>query len=230
VRLALAVAVALLVPAAPALAADKTVTAAGPESEPVWSPSAVAVDVGDTVTWSFTGSTVAHNVNSASSNWSFSTPTGTAQAPASFTFTAAGTYSFVCTIHPDSMRGTVTVGNAPPPPPPPLSQQPFPNSQPAPTVLELTDSIRPRLTRVRVRGIARGARVRVHVNEPGRVTIRARRGHRVVRTRTLTLRRAATRTVRLHGLRAGAYRIEILARDLAGNRSRVRRAHLTVRG
>jgi hypothetical protein len=83
---------------------------------------------------------------------------------------------------------------------------------------------------VRVRGIARGARVHVHVNEPGRVTIRARRGHRVVRTRTLTLRRAATRTVRLHGLRAGAYRIEILARDLAGNRSRVRRAHLTVRG
>jgi hypothetical protein len=94
----------------------------------------------------------------------------------------------------------------------------------------VTDETRPRLTRVRVRGVARGARVRLHVNEPGRITVRARRGGHVVRSRTVTLRRAATRTVALHGLRAGAYRIEVLARDLAGNRSRVRRAHLTVRG
>jgi plastocyanin len=229
VRLALAV-VALLVFAAPASAADKTIAAAGPEAEPVWSPSAVAVDVGDTVTWSFTGSTVAHNVHATTSNWTFSTPTGTGQAPVAYTFTASGTYTFECTIHPDSMRGTVTVGDAPPPPPPPLSQQPFPNDQSPPAILELTDSARPKLSRVRVRQIAHGARVRVHVNEPGRVTIRARRGHRVVRVRTVTLRRAATKTVSLRGLRAGSYRIEVLARDLAGNRSRVRRAHLTVRG
>jgi plastocyanin len=229
VRLALALLLALVL-APPALAADKTVAAAGPDDEPVWSPSAVAVDVGDTVTWSFTGSTVAHNVHSTSSNWTFAPPTGTGQPPVSFTFTASGTYTFECTIHPDSMRGTVTVGNVPPPPPPPPGQQPFPNDQSPPAILELTDSIRPKLSRVRVRRIAHGARVRLHVNEPGRVTVRARRGHRVVRSRTVTLRRAATKTVSLRGLKAGAYRIEVLARDLAGNRSRVRRAHLTIRG
>jgi plastocyanin len=217
-------------PTAVASAADATIRPAGTDTEPVWSPAAVSVDVGDTVTWSFTGSTIAHNVTSNSANWTFSSPTGVGQAPAAFTFTAAGTYAFVCSIHPDTMRGTVTVGNAPPPPPPPPSQQWLPNDQSPPTVLEVTDDTRPRLSRVRVHAIARGARVRVRVNEPGRVTIRARRGHHVVRSRTVTLRRAATRTVALHGLRAGAYRIEMRARDLAGNRSRVRRAHVTVRG
>jgi plastocyanin len=222
-------AAAALSPTAAASAADKTISAGGPDAAPVWSPASVAVDVGDTVTWSFSP-TVAHNVTSASANWTFSAPTGVGQAPVSHTFTATGTYTFVCTIHPDTMRGTISVGNVPPPPPPPLSQQPFPNDQSPPTVLEVTDDTRPQLTRVHVSRIARGARVRLHVNEPGRVTIRARRGHRVVRSRTVTLRRAATKTVRLRGLKAGAYRIEVLARDLAGNRSRLKRAHLTVRG
>jgi plastocyanin len=228
-RLALALVVALLVPASPALAADTTIAAAGPDAEPIWSPSDVTVDIGDTVTWTFSA-TVAHNLTPTSSNWTFSSPTGTGQAPASHTFTAAGTYTFVCTIHPDSMMGSVTVGNAPPPPPPRPGSLPLHNDQSPPTVLELTDSRRPKLSRVRVRRIAGGARVRVHVNEPGRVTIRARRGHRVVRSRTVTLRHAATKTLSLRGLAAGAYRVEILARDLAGNRSRIRRAHLTVRG
>jgi hypothetical protein len=124
----------------------------------------------------------------------------------------------------------VTVGNAPPPPPPPLSEQPLPNDQTTPVVLELTDEARPRLRSVRVKRIAHGARVRFRLSEPGSVTVRAKRGGQTVKARSLRVRRAGTRTLSLRGLRAGSYRIEVLARDLAGNRSRVAHARLTVRG
>ena len=77
--------------------------------------------------------------------------------------------------------------------------------------------------------VARGVRVRFHLSEPGRVTVRVRRGDHVVRARTVRVRRAATRTLRLHGLLAGSYRVEVTARDSALNRSRVKRARVTVR-
>lgn len=224
-RLLLATLVLALWPAS-ALAADQTIriTETDP-ANPVWTPMDVSVDAGDTVTWDFTGATLAHNVHSTSANWSLASPDGVGQAPATYTFTAAATYTFQCTFH-NSMHGTVTVGN---PPPPPLSEQPFPNDQTAPVVLELSDTRRPRLSGVRVRRIAHGARVRFHVTEPARVTIRAKRRGRTVASRSTSLRRAATRTVSLRGLNTGSYRIEVLARDLAGNRSRIDRTRLTVR-
>ena len=72
-------------------------------------------------------------------------------------------------------------------------------------------------------------RVRFHLSEPGRVTVRVRRGDHVVRARTVRLRRAATRTLRLRGLLAGSYRVEVSARDSAWNRSKVKRARVSVR-
>ena len=38
------------------------------------------------------------------------------------------------------------------------------------------------------------------------------------------MRRAGARTVTLRGLAAGSYRVEVRARDLGGNRSRVKHA------
>ena len=202
--------------------------------ENTWSPKAVTVKPGETVTWSFSGSAVYHNVVSASSNWSFRNgDPAIAPPPASHTFSTPGTYRFVCQIHQTTMVGDVIVTDAsgnppPPPPPPPLSEQPFPNTTRAPAVFEVDDVLAPRLTRVTARSWRQGARVRFRIDEPAVVTLRAKRaGLTVKRTRALVLK--GTRTTTMRGLRAGTYKIEVVARDLAGNRSRVKRARVTVR-
>jgi plastocyanin len=231
----LAIAAAVGAPAASA--ADQTVQAvdgtAADNFNNRWSPRDVTVKSGEKVTWSFAGTAAAHNVQSETSNWSFHTDIGVAKPPAIFTFATPGTYGFVCQVHPDTMKGTVTVTDAggnppPPPPPPPLSEQPFPNDSPPPTVLEITDEQRPSLTRVRISRVARGARVRFRLSEPARVTIRFKRGRKTVKTRRVDARKG-TRTVTVRGLRAGRYRVEVRARDLAGNQSRLKRARLSVR-
>ena len=126
------------------------------------------------------------------------------------------------------MRGTVTVGEAPPPPPPPPSEQPFPNDTDAPTVLEVVDEQRPRLSRVRAAGRPHGIRVRFRLSEAGRVTVRVRRGGRLVASRAVRVRRGAG-AVYVGDLRPGRYRLAVRARDLARNASRTKRASATVR-
>ncbi len=223
-------AIATVVPAAAATAADRTVQAVDDPGgvNYLWNPEAVAVDVGDTVTWRFEGTTVAHNVQADSANWGLTSAYKVAGPPVAWTFSAAGIYEFVCGLHPSTMNGTVKVGNPPPPPPPPLSEQPFVNDQPAPTVLEVSDERRPALTRVRVARVRSGARVRFRLSEPASVTVRIKRGDRTVRSRRVS-RGKGSHAVTVRGLGAGSYRVEVLARDLAGNRSRLRRARLTIR-
>jgi len=224
----LAVAALLAFPAA-ASAANQTVQA--DDATLSWAPANVAVKAGEAVTWTFAGTSQAHNVASNSANWTLSTPIQSNHAPVTYTFPATGAYAFICQVH-SGMTGTVYVnadGTVPGSPPPPLSEQPFPNDQSPPGTLEVADTSRPKLTRVHASRIARGVRVRFHLSEPGRVTVRVRRGDHVVRARTVRVRRAATRTLRLHGLLAGSYRVEVTARDSALNRSRVKRARVTVR-
>jgi plastocyanin len=70
-----------------------------------FSPGAVTVNVGDTVTWTNDGPTP----HSATANdGSFDTGIMDAGQSGSHTFTAAGTFSYICTPHPN-MTGTVTV-------------------------------------------------------------------------------------------------------------------------
>jgi plastocyanin len=223
--------VAALAAAPPALAANADVRAVDDASgvNNVWDPASVRVNVGDTVTWRFDGSTLAHNVKATSANWTVDTPGQVGGNPYTFQFGAEGTYTYVCEFHESSMRGTVTVGSPPPPPPPPPGEQPYVNDQPAPTVFETTDRRRPRLSRVAASGLDGAARVRFRLSEPGRVTVRIERGSRALERRTVRLRRAGTRRVTLRGLPAGTYRVEVVARDLAGNRAPLRRDRVTVR-
>ena len=100
----------------PALAADQSVDALTPSN---WSNEAVEISLNDTVTWNnatgvnhslcvqkpgTTGSTCDEYSVSTAPNW-----TGAHQ----FT-TDNATYTFFCTVHPSSMRGTVKVGNGSP--------------------------------------------------------------------------------------------------------------------
>jgi plastocyanin len=200
-----------------------------------WSPANVTVKPGATVTWNFTRSTGTHNVMSASPNWNppfRSGPPAVAPPPASYTFSAPGHYKYFCEVH-QGMAGEVVVtdtsGNPPPPPPPPpLSEQPFPNDAGAPSAFEVADRMRPRITRVRARGRRHGARVAFRLDEPAMVTLRVQRARLTIKSRR-SLFLSGRRTVTVRGLERGAYRIVLRARDLAGNRSRLKRVRVTVR-
>ena len=72
-----------------------------------FSPSAVSIGRGQTVTWRWADGGTPHNVISTSGSRFHSSST---KVSGSYTvrFTRAGTYSYVCTIHP-GMRGKVIV-------------------------------------------------------------------------------------------------------------------------
>jgi plastocyanin len=233
-RVALAVALATLA-AAPAASAQGPVVQAvdGTPADQFnnrWSPNAVTINPGETVTWSFDGTTGFHNVQSEGSNWSFRNgDAARGLPPASYTFSTEGTFTFVCEVHATTMRGTVTVGSPPPPPPPPLSEQHWANDQQAPATLEVADEKPPRLSGVRAATVRNGARVRFLLSERARVSVRFKLAGVTVKTAHRTFRagrhRLTVRDRRLHG----RYRIEVVARDLAGNRSPVKKHRLTIR-
>ena len=172
------------------------------------------------MTWHFDGTTLPHNVANEGPEWTFRSGEPAPSGPAgTYTFSTPGTYTFACEIHTTTMRGSVTVSapgqSPPPPPPPPTDQGPQPlfNTEAPPAGFERPDTTPPRLTAVRVRG----QRLRFRLSEWARVTVRVKRGKRVVRTVRLRAEEG-TRTLTVRGLRKG-YRVELRAVDGSGNRS-----------
>jgi len=70
-----------------------------------FSPASVTISVGDTVTWHNSGQ-APHTATA--NDGSFDTGTINAGGSGSHTFSTAGTFSYICTIHPN-MKGTVRV-------------------------------------------------------------------------------------------------------------------------
>lgn len=68
-----------------------------------YSPKAVTVDAGDTVTWKFDDGRIPHDVKADG----FESPTQS-KGTWTHTFTKAGTYDYHCSLHP-YMKGTVEV-------------------------------------------------------------------------------------------------------------------------
>jgi plastocyanin len=211
--------------------ADVTIQAV--DGTNVWSPAEVTVKVGEKVTWSFAGTTSMHNFKSDGGPWTLSTTPAIAGMAAEYTFSTPETYTFFCELHKSSMTGKVTVLDAtgappPPPPPPPLSEQPFANDAPAPATLEVRDTVAPTLDRVSVTRVRKGAKVRVRLSEAGKVAVKLTRG-KTVKRRTVEVRKG-TSAFTVSGLRAGTYRVEVSATDLAGNAAKpAKRARVTVR-
>lgn len=96
-------------PAAAQTSAGVTLT-----GDNTFSPEDVTVDEGGTVTFTWDGGT--HNVSF--DDGPMSETTGEVGTTFSRTFDEAGTFDFVCTIHPTTMSGTVTVEAASTPDPP----------------------------------------------------------------------------------------------------------------
>jgi plastocyanin len=98
----------LIAPPAPAAhAATKSVVIA----HYAFSPAALTVDVGSSITWTNTD-TAPHDVTTTSGPVSIHSPTITTGKSWSYTFTVPGSYAYICSIHPD-MRATITVRAAP---------------------------------------------------------------------------------------------------------------------
>jgi plastocyanin len=222
-----------LAAAAPAAGAEVEVKALEPpDGVPVWDKPSVSILPGDTVVWSFAGTTQAHDVwSGASTNWSYKSTLALPAPNGSFLFTTTGTYHFVCEVH-DSMQGDVIVGDAPPPPPPPPGQQPFPNDSAPPSVLEAggLDRTQPTVSSLLVKRAAHGARISFRVSEQSVVTVRFKRGGKVVKIAKLNASGRYRGTVRVAKRpRTGRYRVEVRAEDVAGNRSGVRVARVRLR-
>jgi plastocyanin len=215
--------------AAPAQADTTTVTARDDLS---WDKTDVYVKPGDTVVWSFAGTTQIHNVWAASPNWTDESTPGAPAPDHPHTFDAEGDYAFICRVHPDSMRGTVhvTAAPAPAPTPVPLSQQYFPNDTPADPPVETAvarDTTKPTLSALSAKRAKRGAKVRFKVSEEAVTGVVFARGKKVVKTYAVTGK--GTRSFTARGLKAGKYTVVLVAVDVAGNESRARTVRVTVR-
>jgi plastocyanin len=94
---------------APATATDHRVTI----QQYAYGPSSMSVSQGDTVTWTNLD-TVEHDVVVTRGPASFRSPLLSKGQSWSHTFTSPGTYSYICSVHPE-MRAAIVAAPAPPP-------------------------------------------------------------------------------------------------------------------
>ena len=199
-----------------------------------WDKPVVDINPGDSVRWTFAGTTQVHNVKSTSPNWEIDSPLGAIPSvdSAPYTFTAVGEYTFVCEVH-SSMTGSVRVAEGPPPPPPvvPLSQQAFANDVTAPVAPETAvkiDKTKPGLSKLSVKRRASGARVTFRVSEESAVAVVFSRGKKAIKAYAVGLGKG-TRALNAKGLRPGRYVVTLVAVDIAGNMSKARTLRVTIR-
>jgi len=93
---------ALLAPT-PAAAASQAVTMA----QYAFGPASLTVHVGDTITWT-NQDQAPHDVTTTSAPVSLHSPTLATGQSWTYTFSQPGTYSYICSIHPD-MKAQITV-------------------------------------------------------------------------------------------------------------------------
>jgi plastocyanin len=90
------------------------------------------IQAGDTVVWDFSGADNTHTTTSDTSVWSSGNMNG---GTFQFTFTQAGSFAYRCTIHPEDMRGTITVQAAASPTTAPAGQTPGQTTVPRATAV-----------------------------------------------------------------------------------------------
>jgi plastocyanin len=149
--------------------------------------------------------------------------TGTAVTPtATPTSTATATPTSTATATPTSTATATPTSTATPPSGSPPNTTPSPGGH--------TDSVKPRVSGVKLKAMRRAARVRFTLSESASVTIRVKRGARALKTMRVQAP-AGTRTVdvRSSKLRKGRYTVQIQARDAYGNTSSWATKRLTLK-
>ena len=163
----------------------------------------VQIDPGDSVTWTNRGK-ILHTVTSSGS-----VPErfngGMLDHGESYTRTFAkpGTYSYICTLHPGLMGGTVQVG---------------------------PDKVRPRLAAPRVKVGSARLRVALSLSERSSLSLRVTKAGRTVSRRTVKPLIRGRRSFSIPAPRtAGSYRLSLVAVDAAHNRSKATSVRFRVR-
>ena len=220
-----------------------------------WDKENVSIKTGESVTWRWAGTGVAHNVRGetgpdADPNWK------TAQAPfgtsgeLKFTFTQPGEYRFVCDAHAATMNGIITVTGDPVEPTPVPTEAPttaptaVPTARPtvtatpapgmenrvtpAPVGSARADTVAPAVSKLKLKALTRAAKVSFSLSENAAVTVRVKKGKSTVKTVRLSSRSGA-RSLTVRGLARGTYRVEIEARDARGNKAAVQRKTVKVK-
>jgi plastocyanin len=204
---------------------------------PVWTPNQLSAQPGDTIRWQFeqpgnpNGTGASHDLylvrpGAPDEKLGVSYLDPVVEA----TVDETGTYTFYCSIHRDTMRGTITVaaGEATPvvepghpweiPNAPPVVVEgagPAPLLNPAAplTMFEAGDTVAPTLRLTRLVTSHRVARVSVDASEAGTLFVRVLRGKSVVSTVHVAVAAGrGTVTVKLPKRRA-RYRLVVWVRD-----------------
>jgi plastocyanin len=204
---------------------------------PVWTPNALTAQPGDTIRWQFdqpgnpNGAGASHDLylvrpGLADEKLGVSYLNPVVEA----TVDEAGTYSFYCSIHRDSMRGTITVAageaspvidpghpwetpNAPPVVVETSGPPPLLNAAAPLTGFEEGDTVAPTLALRGLKMTRRVARVSVEVSEPGVLFARVMRGKvAVATTRVVVGAGRSTVSVKLPR-RYARYRLAVWVRD-----------------
>jgi plastocyanin len=152
-RFALALFVSLVVlAAAPAMAADKTVQV----GDNFFAPTSTTVEPGDTVTWDWVGSdehtAQSHTKQIDSFN---SQPMSGSSASFQHTFKYRGRFRYFCQFHPDEMEATVQVG--------------------------AKDTVKPKLSRLKAKVSGSTVKLTFKVSERSVVTVKVGRKKKVVK-------------------------------------------------
>jgi plastocyanin len=115
-----------------------------------FAPASLSVPAGSTVTWT-NYDTAPHDVKTTSGPLAIHSPMLNKGESWSFTFTTAGSYGYVCTVHPDMTAGITVRAAAPAPAPAAPTQhehtQPSTSQQQHSTMPGMTTSRRPAATR-----------------------------------------------------------------------------------
>jgi plastocyanin len=195
----------------------------------------VSINTGEKVTWNFDGN-VNHNAAAANDvpadpTWKDYSGDFVTTGSYSRTFTQPGDYQFLCQAHPAQMTGVIHVTGDPvetptstPTTTPSATPTPTPTTHPGgsttPPPTPTEDTVKPRVRSLKLKALRHAARVTFRLSEPSTVTIRVRRGHKVVKTvRKQVAAGKRTVTIRSKKLKKGRYTIVVLARDAFGNRS-----------
>ena len=205
----------------------------------------VSIATGDSVTWHITS----NGHNAASSNDVAADPAWAGYTSAfspgdyTYTFSQPGSYQFICEAHPGQMKGTITVTGDPVGTPPPSTPTPSPTATATATATTqpggggqtpapggTSDTTRPTVRSLKLKALKHATRVTFRLSEKATVTIRVKRGKKVLKSASLQLRKGIHRvTLRSAKLRKGRYTVDIRARDAAGNRSKLAAKSLRLR-